>query len=167
MKSPQELANLFPPLNSRNALKIQEALSEVNDAVGGRAIGLWQRGDEELRQLSFVAVDDMPEEVATLFQAATERVSLTETGLGIVAATHAKTPVIAYDQPREGQLAGSASWIVKFGCLSSLSTPILADRDSSVLGILAVSFPYEIQRDDENYQRLQKIAQLLQPRFVG
>ena len=51
-------------------------MSALLAATGARAVGWWRQVGEQLEQLSFQAVADMPEEVRVGFLAATGRVAM-------------------------------------------------------------------------------------------
>src|SRR5438105_2078358 len=108
--------------NSRQSM--DAPLSRFVEATGAVAAGCWRMEDETLNLVGFGSVREMPSDVSQGFQDATRKVSLNQTNLGIVQASLSKKPTIAYRDPGQTGLDGSASWIVKFAGSTSLAVPI-------------------------------------------
>ncbi|TWU11326.1 hypothetical protein CA54_01320 [Symmachiella macrocystis] len=124
----KDLAAGTPPL---------DALRAILNATSGRAVGLWQRQGDALLQIGFCTADDMPAETHDAFAAATKRVPLDETGLGIVKAVQTATPALADLDSQTTILETSATWLARFAARRSLAAPTSAN--GSINGVLAVS----------------------------
>lgn len=117
--------------------RADSVMSALLSATGARAVGWWRRVNDELEQLSFQAVADMPEDVCAGFTAATGRVSMARIDLGCVRAAAELRPVVAREDATQRGLSGSASWLERFGARQSLALPIV--RDGSAIGVLAIA----------------------------
>lgn len=120
-----------------SAERADAVMSSLLLATGARAVGWWRRVGEELEQLSFQAVADMPQDVCVGFMAATGRVAMSRIELGCVRAAAELRPVIAREDAAQRGLSGSASWLVRFGAIQSLALPII--RDGVAIGVLAIA----------------------------
>lgn len=114
-----------------------DALQAILNATSGRAVGLWRRQGDSLLQIAFCTVDDMPAETHDAFAAATKRVPLYETGLGIVKAVQTAAPALADLDTQATVLETSATWLARFAARRSLAVPTLSN--GSINGVLAVS----------------------------
>lgn len=117
--------------------QVDVVMSFLLSATGARAVGWWRRVGEELEQLSFQAVIDMPEEVCIGFMDATGRVAMSRIELGCVRAAAELRPVVAREDAVQRGLTGSASWLARFGASQSLALPIV--RDGLAVGVLAIA----------------------------
>lgn len=117
--------------------RADQVMSSLLAATGARAVGWWRRIGEELEQISFQVVAEMPEEVRVGFMAATGRVAMSRIELGCVRAAAEMQPVIAREDAVQRGLTGSASWLVRFGASQSLALPII--RDGVAIGVLAIA----------------------------
>ncbi len=131
-------------------------MSALLSSTGARAVGWWRRVGEELDQLSFQAVADMPEDVRVGFMAATDRVMMSRIELGCVRAAAERQPVVAREDAAQRGLAGSASWLARFGASQSLALPIL--RDGVAVGVLAVA---TVEQFDESSPIWQTMAEIV------
>ena len=120
-----------------SAERLNAAMSALLSATGARAVGWWRRVGEELEQLSFQAVTDMPQEVRIGFMAATGRVTMSRIELGCVRAAAELRPVVAREDAAQRGLTGSASWLTRFGASQSLALPII--QDGRAVGVLAIA----------------------------
>lgn len=110
-------------------------LDELLRATAARAVGLWKLQHDHLVLLGFRGAADMPDDVKREFAAATARVPLDQTGLGIVKAALTRRPAIA--ELAAADLGASAGWLARFAATRSLAVPI--ERPEALLGVLAVS----------------------------
>jgi len=117
--------------------QVDAVMSALLSSTGARAVGWWRRVGEELEQLSFQAVADMPKEAQVGFMAATGRVAMSRVELGCVRAAAELRPVVAREDAAQRGLTGSASWLARFGAGQSLALPIL--RDGLAVGVLAIA----------------------------
>lgn len=117
--------------------RVDVVMLSLLSATGSRAVGWWRRVGEELEQLSFQAVADMPEEVRVGFMAATGRVAMSRIELGCVRAAAELRPVVAREDAAQRGLTGSASWLERFGASQSLALPII--QDGLAVGVLAIA----------------------------
>lgn len=138
---------------------IKDILTELLAVTDSRAIGLWHIEGNTLRLDGFAAKPDMPQEVQQGFAADTETVSLSQTGLGIVSAVVNRKPMVATVKPGPDGLVDSASWLVKFDSVQSLSTPIF--QGETIRGVLAVSTAKPFAENDDFWQLLTGIASQL------
>ena len=120
-----------------SADRMDAVMSALLSATGARAVGWWRRAGEELEQISFQAVADMPEEVRIGFMAATGRVAMSRIELGCVRAAAELRPVVAREDAAQRGLTGSASWLTRFGASQSLALPII--QDGRAVGVLAIA----------------------------
>ena len=120
-----------------SADRVDTVMSSLLLATGARAVGWWRRVGEELEQISFQAVADMPEEVRIGFMTATGRVAMSRIELGCVRAASELQPVVAREDAAQRGLTGSASWLTRFGASQSLALPII--RDGRAEGVLAIA----------------------------
>jgi hypothetical protein len=125
--------------------RVDAVMSSLLLATGARAVGWWCRIGEELEQISFQAVADMPEEVRIGFMAATDRVAMSRIELGCVRAASERQPVVAREDAAQRGLTGSASWLARFGANQSLALPIL--RNGLAIGVLAIATVDVFQED--------------------
>lgn len=138
---------------------LEDTLRELLTVTDARAIGLWHIAGETLRLDGFAAKPDMSLEVQEGFASATETVSLTQTGLGIVSAVVHRKPMVAHVEPGPDGLVDSASWLVKFESVQSLSTPIF--QGETILGVLAVSTAKPFEENDDFWRLLTGIGSRL------
>lgn len=117
--------------------RVDAVMSALLSSTGARAVGWWRRVGEELEQVSFQAVADMPNDVRVGFRAATGRVAMSRIELGCVRAAAEMQPVVAREDAVQRGLSGSASWLALFGASQSLALPIV--RDGVSVGVLAVA----------------------------
>ena len=117
--------------------RVDAVMSALLTATGARAVGWWRRVGDELEQLCFQAVADMPDDVRVGFIAATGRVPMSRLELGCVRAAAELRPVVAREDAAQRGLAGSASWLARFGASQSLALPIL--DDGRAVGVLAIA----------------------------
>ncbi len=123
--------------SSELADRVDAVMSALLSATGARAVGWWRRVGEELEQISFQAIADMPEEVRIGFMSATGRVAMSRVELGCVRAASELQPVVAREDAVQRGLTGSASWLTRFGASQSLALPII--RDDHAVGVLAIA----------------------------
>ncbi len=98
-------------------------LRAILGLLGARATGLWRVEGDSLVQVGFLAVDDMPEEVAAGFAGATLRVPLDRHDLGIVKAH--RTGHVAVSRLDDGDPShGSPYWLRRFEAVRSVAVPI-------------------------------------------
>jgi hypothetical protein len=116
---------------------VDSVMSSLLLATGARAVGWWRRVGEELEQISFQAVADMPEAVRIGFMEATDRVAMSRIELGCVRAAAEQRPVVAREDAVQRGLTGSASWLARFGADQSLALPIV--QDGVAVGVLAIA----------------------------
>jgi len=128
------------------------------ELTGARATGLWIREHDELRCLGFRAVEDMPEEVRAGFAAATNVVSLEQTGLGIVKAVTTCRPTVATVDELGSNLVGSASWLVRFECRRSLAVPVISDSTGLAVAVLAISTPRLLEPEWPEWNLMIQVA---------
>lgn len=117
--------------------RVDAVMSSLLLATGARAVGWWRRIGDELAQISFQEVADMPEEVRIGFMAATGRVAMSRIELGCVRAASERQPVVAREDAAQRGLTGSASWLARFGASQSLALPIV--RAGDAIGVLAIA----------------------------
>ncbi len=117
--------------------RVDAVMSVLLSSTGARAVGWWRRVGEELEQISFQAVGDMPEDVRVGFMAATGRVAMSRIELGCVRAAAELRPVVAREDAAQRGLSGSASWLERFGARQSLALPIV--RAGNAIGVLAIA----------------------------
>lgn len=142
-------------------VSMESCLSKLVIAANGRAAGCWRLEDGFLNLMGFCCAIDMPEEVDQGFRTATQRVSLDQTGLGIVKAAVSKSPAIGRRDANATGLIGSASWIEKFGATTSLAVPIFQANSMNVAGVVAVSTAAIIKECDPLWQSLLHLSQKL------
>lgn len=129
------LVAVAPDSEGDTGAGLAAGLSALLSAAEARAAGLWLRSRGELRLLGFCAAPDMPTAVAASFRAATLRVSLDESGLGIVKAAVSASPAVGRVSGTD--LAASAGWLQSFGATQSLALPIA--HEGHVVGVIAIS----------------------------
>ena len=117
--------------------RVDTVMSALLSATGARAVGWWRRVGDNLEQISFQAVVDMPDEVRVGFMAETGRVAMSRIELGCVRAAAELRPVVARENAGQRGLTGSASWLTRFGASQSLALPII--RDGLAVGVLAIA----------------------------
>ena len=131
-------------------------MSALLAATGARAVGWWRQVGEQLEQLSFRAVADMPEEVRVGFMAATGRVAMSHIELGCVRAAAELQPVVAREDAAQRGLTGSATWLARFGASQSLALPIIQDGLS--VGVLAIATPDHFEEDSPIWRTMSAIV---------
>ena len=136
--------------------RVDDVMSALLSVTGARAVGWWRRIGDELEQLSFRAVADMPEEVRSGFIAATGRVPLSRIELGCVRAAAELRPVVAREDAAQRGLAGSASWLARFGASQSLAVPIT--RNGEAVGVLAIATPDVFDEDSATWRLIAAIV---------
>jgi len=136
-------------------------MKRLVDETASRAAGCWRIENGHLVLVGFGTVSDMSDEISEGFQAATRRVRLDQLGLGIVRATVTRKPTIARRDPKLTGLDGSASWIVRFDCQSSLAIPIVDPQNESVVGALAVSTTDSLEENDAVWRTMCDLANQL------
>ena len=140
-----------------SAERVDAVMSALLSATGARAVGWWRRIGEELEQISFQAIADMPEEVRLGFMAATGRVAMSRVELGCVRAAAELCPVVAREDAVQRGLTGSASWLTRFGASQSLALPIL--RDGVAVGVLAVATAEVFDEDSPIWRTMAAIVE--------
>lgn len=140
-----------------------QALDEYLAATNSRAVGLWRLAGDELHVIGFRGHPTMPEDVVEGFAAATEVVTLQQTGLGIVKAAVSQQPTVALLATSGGTLAGSASWLERFESVQSLAVPII--RSGRVRGVLALSTAYAFGPDHAAWLLTTRLAERLAAYF--
>lgn len=145
-----ELLSLFRRALTEQ-LTLDAPLEALLTATSARATGLWRVRDDELVQVGFRGVPDMPLDVRTGFAAATARVPLSNAGLGIVKAVTGRQPAIATLEPGHTGLTGSASWLARFRAVQSVAFPIF-DPEDAVTGVLAISTAIPVEPSDVTWQ---------------
>lgn len=133
-------------------------LSQLVLVTQARAAGCWRLEDDFLNLAGFGWADDMPHDVSEEFQFATQHVSIAQCGLGIVKAAVSRQPAIGRRDAVSTGLAGSATWIERFGASSSLAVPIMAPMTQDILGVLAISTVDQIENNDGCWQSLIRLA---------
>lgn len=141
----------------RQKSPISSILDEIMADLGGRAIGLWRCEAGSLIQVGFRAVEEMDEQVREQFASFTQKVSLENTGLGIVKAVTDQEPAIGTLQPEQSGLKGSSEWLVKFGAQQSYAVPICEGAQST--GVLAISTAGIHQEGDQEWEILTQLAE--------
>ncbi len=136
--------------------RVDSVMSALLSATGARAVGWWRRVGEELEQLSFQAVADMPDDVRVGFMAATGRVVMSRIELGCVRAAAELRPVIACEDAAQRGLTGSASWLARFEASQSLALPII--RDGLAVGVLAIATPDHFEEDSPIWRTMLAIV---------
>jgi hypothetical protein len=135
---------------------IARELAALRTGLGAQAAGAWRVEGDRLVQLDFDAADDMPEEVAPGFAAATAFVPLDRLDLGIVeAAVRGERRVSLASTLPAG--AGSGYWLRAFGADRSVAVPIAAS-DGTILGIVSVALAGFRLTDDAVEARLREAA---------
>ncbi len=136
--------------------RVDDVLSSLLSVTGARAVGWWRRIGDELEQLSFQAAADLPEEVRVGFIAVTGRVPLSRIELGCVRAAAELRPVVAREDAAQNGLAGSASWLARFGANQSLAVPIT--KNGEAVGVLAIATPDVFHEDSATWRLIAAIA---------
>lgn len=98
----------------------------------------------------------MPEEVRFGFIAATGRVPLSRIELGCVRAAAELRPVVAREDAAQSGLAGSASWLARFGASQSLAVPITRNGES--VGVLAIATAEVFEEDSPTWRLMTAIV---------
>lgn len=142
--------------SSESAERFDAVMSSLLTSTGARAVGWWRRVGEELEQISFQAVTDMPEEVRIGFIAATGRVAMSRIELGCVRAAAELRPVVAREDAAQRGLSGSASWLTRFGASQSLALPII--RDGRAEGVLAIATEEVFDEDSPIWRTISAIV---------
>lgn len=128
-------------------------------ATEARAVGWWIRRGDNLVLLSFQAVSEMPEDVRSGFAAATAQVAMSRIELGCVRAAVELCPIVAREDAAQRGLAGSASWLERFGASQSLAVPIV--RRGRADGVLAIATVNTFDVKSPQWQWLVHITQVL------
>ena len=139
---------------------VEQPLDMLLAALRARAVGLWRCRHDHLEQVGFRAVLDMPEIVRRDFAAATQRVPLSEVGLGIVKAAVSGQPAIA-KVVTTGGLGQSAGWLARFEARQSVAFPVTLK--GVVIGVLASSSAEEIHEGDPGWQLISRLASEIGP----
>ena len=103
----------------------------------------------------------MPCSVHEQFASATKAVPLDAVSLGIVKAAVTRNPAPANRENRDGKMAGSATWLERFGAAQSLAVPVL--QGARVLGVLAASTADPFDEDSVTWQLLVRLGRSLAP----
>lgn len=140
---------------------LNDLLTQFVAETKSRAAGLWRMEDNELVMCGFGNVPDMTDDVIQGFKDVTGRVTLDKTNLGIVRAIVTDKPTIARLDPSISGLTGSASWLVRFDCVSSLALPIHDSQTKAQIGAVAISTTDDIQEEDATWQMMLRIANSL------
>jgi GAF domain-containing protein len=133
-----------------------KALNELLARTDARAVGLWRLEADHLLLVGFAATPKMAQEVQDGFVDATRKVSLKQTKLGIVSAVMRRGPAVAIVNPQPDGLVDSASWLVKFEAVQSLSVPIV--QDDQIQGVLAVSTAHSFVEGGDLWNVLTELA---------
>lgn len=136
--------------------RVDAVMSALLSSTGARAVGWWRRVGEELEQISFQAVSDMPEDVRVGFMAATGRVALSRIELGCVRAAAELRPVVAREDAAQRGLSGSASWLERFGASQSLALPIIGNGNA--IGVLAIATAEPFDESSSIWQTMAAIV---------
>ena len=139
---------------------VQQPLELFLVAMRARAVGLWRCQHDHLEQVGFHAVADMPEIVRQDFAAVTQRVPLSEVGLGIVKAAVSGQPAIA-KVITTGGLGQSAGWLARFEARQSVAFPVTFNGE--VIGVLASSAAEEIHEGDPEWVLISRLAAEIGP----
>lgn len=139
--------------------RVDAVMLSLLTSTGSRAVGWWRRVGEELEQISFQAVADMPEEVRIGFMVATGRVAMSRIELGCVRAAAELRPVVAREDAVQRGLTGSASWLTRFGACQSLALPII--RDGQAEGVLAIATAEVFDEDSPIWRTMAAIVEEL------
>lgn len=118
-------------------MSFADSLESLLGLEGARAAGAWRVEGEELVLVRFLGAADLPAEVAEGFAAATRRVLLSATNLGIVCAAVGKSPWVAKIAEIAPD-AGSGYWLRAFGATFSVAVPRY-NRDREADGVIAVA----------------------------
>ena len=136
--------------------RVDAVMSALLSSTGARAVGWWRRVGEELEQLSFQSVVEMPEEVRAGFMAATGRVAMSRVEFGCVRAAAELRPVVAREDAAQRGLTGSASWLTRFGSSQSLALPII--KDGLSVGVLAIATPEHFEKESPIWRTMSAIV---------
>ena len=153
---PNDFRETWSRVAAGDNARVDGVISTLLSVTRARAVGWWRRIGDELDLLSFRAVADMPEEVRVGFIAATGRVPLSRIELGCVRAAAELRPVVARDDAAQRGLAGSASWLARFGASQSLAVPII--KDGEAVGVLAIATPEVFDEDSSTWRLITAIA---------
>ena len=137
---------------------LDQLLVRLVEQTSARAAGCWRLKDSILHLAGFGWAGDMPAEVSDGFQEATRAVSLSQTGLGIVAAATTGKPAIAQRDPRLTGLPKSASWIEKFEANTSLAIPFREPTKQQMVGVFAISTAAFIEPHDALWTRMHEMV---------
>ncbi len=157
--SDAELADRLSRAVDEGTEAVEAVLADLLAALDGGAVGLWLVVGENLECAGFAAHAGMAAEVAKAFREATATVPRSRVDLGIGQAVASGEPTIAHVEAPEGPLAGSASWLERFGAVSSLSVPFPTTGERR--GVLAVSSAETFTLASGNGPRLLAIADAL------
>lgn len=149
-----QLTEAFRAGLARN--EISAALQSLLVATEGNAVGVWRRVGHDLVVLGFAHDAAFPADVGVEFAAATQKVSLNQTGLGIVHAVLTEQPAVALLPSQGGLLPGSGGWLERFGSVQSLSVPIA--KDGKMVAVLALSSRHRFQPADPTWKILTDLA---------
>ena len=153
---PNDFREAWSRVATRDNDRVDDVMSTLLSVTDARAVGWWRRAGDELEQLSFRAVADMPEEVRVGFIAATGRVPLSRIELGCVRAAAEQRPVVAREDAAQRGLAGSASWLARFGASQSLAVPITINGES--VGVLAIATAEVFEEDSPTWRLMTAIV---------
>ena len=135
-----------------------EVLTQFVAATKSQAAGIWKIEDNHLVLAGIGWGDHVDDDAKAGFAAATARVSLEQTTLGIVQAVVFNRPTIARRDPQETGLTGSAMWLVRLNAHTSLAVPIRASESGPFLGAIAVATADFIEAGDANWQTIVDLA---------
>ena len=142
----------------QKAKPLDNLLARFVETTKSRASGLWRLERNELVLVGFGFASDMPLDVSLGFQEVTRRVSLDQTGLGIVKAIVSQKPAIGRRDPQESGLDGSATWIAKFGANTSLAIPIRDLQSNLLIGVFAVSTAHFVEVGDWLWRTMEEFS---------
>lgn len=140
---------------------LDQLLTRFVSQTKSRAAGLWRMVNQEVVMVGFGHVPDMTAEVVQGFREATGRVTLDKNNLGIIRAVVTDKPAIARLDPSESGLTGSASWLVRFACTSSLAIPIHDAATNQTIGVIALSTEDDIQEGDVTWHMMLRLTKSL------
>ena len=136
-----------------------QALDDLLVATRARAVGIWRHTDKRLLRIGFRAAADMAPDVKEQFAAATESVSLEQTGLGIVKSFVNEAPAIVTLTNDRYTAGTSESWLARFQARQSLAVPIR--QVDCIVGVLAISTANELRPESLAWQVIVGVAAML------
>ncbi|HBN76387.1 MAG TPA: hypothetical protein DD473_11330 [Planctomycetaceae bacterium] len=152
----RKLAQLLSTPETRELRSSNDA-NDLVDQTAAWAVGLWKKTETDLHLMCFGCANGFDAQVADEFQAATLKVPLEQTQLGIVNAVVNQRPALARVEEQSGDLRKSAGWLERFGARCSLSCPI-SNQNDQIVGVLAVSWAEAWQLENEVPQNLLSLA---------